>query len=226
MKYNNSNRSVLLPILLAIAVAAGIFIGINIPGKKSVPRQLSFRARNDKINSVLNIIESDYVDSVNRNELVEAAIPAILKKLDPHSVYIPAKDLAHANEPLQGNFDGIGISFNLLTDTILVISTIPGGPSEKLGLLAGDKIIYVNDSLVAGRQLSDEKVMGMLKGPRGTIVRIKILRKGYKDLIPFEITRDKIPIYSVDAAYMINDNTGFIRINNFAMNTYDEFMES
>ncbi len=224
MKYNNSNRSVLLPILLAIAVAAGILIGINIPGKKSVPRQLSFRARNDKINSVLNIIESDYVDSVNRNELIEAAIPAILKKLDPHSVYIPAKDLAHANEPLQGNFDGIGISFNLLTDTILVISTIPGGPSEKLGLLAGDKIIYVNDSLVAGRQLSDEKVMGMLKGPRGTIVRIKILRKGYKDLIPFEITRDKIPIYSVDAAYMINDNTGFIRINNFAMNTYDEFM--
>jgi carboxyl-terminal processing protease len=224
MKYNNSNRSVLLPLLLAISLAAGIFIGITIPGKKSLPRQSSIRARNDKLNSVLNIIESDYVDSVNRNELVEAAIPAILKKLDPHSVYIPAKDLAHANEPLQGNFDGIGISFNLLTDTILVISTIPGGPSEKLGILPGDKIIYVNDSLVAGRQFSDEKIMGMLKGPRGTMVRVKVMRKDYKDLIPFDITRDKIPIHSVDATYMINDNMGFIRINNFAMNTYDEFM--
>ena len=132
---------------------------------------------------------------------------------------------SRANEPLQGNFDGIGISFNLLTDTILVISTIPGGPSEKLGLLAGDKIIYVNDSLVAGKRLSDEKVMGMLKGPRGTVVKIKVLRKGYKDLISFDITRDKIPINSVDVAYMIDNNTGFIRINNFAMTTFDEFMK-
>jgi carboxyl-terminal processing protease len=162
---------------------------------------------------------------VNHNDLVEAAIPAILKKLDPHSVYIPAKDLARANEPLQGNFDGIGISFNMLTDTILIISTIPGGPSEKLGLLPGDKILYVNDSLVAGKHISDEKVMGMLKGPRGTVVKIKILRNGQKELLPFEITRDKIPIYSVDVDYMVNDHTGFIRINTFAMTTFDEFMK-
>ena len=127
---------------------------------------------------------------------------------------------------LQGNFDGIGISFNMLTDTILVISTIPGGPSEKIGLMAGDKIIYVNDSLVAGKRLSDEKVMGMLKGPRGTVVRIKLLRKGYNDLIPFEIARDKIPIASVDVSYMINDKTGYIKINNFAMTTYDDFLKS
>lgn len=226
MKYNNPNRSVLLPILLAISLVAGIFIGMYIHGKNYVLQQPGMRARNDKINSVLNVIESDYVDSVNRNDLAEAAIPAILKKLDPHSVYIPAKDLAHANEPLQGNFDGIGISFNMLTDTILIISTISGGPSEKLGILPGDKIIYVNDSLVAGRHMSDEKIMGMLKGPRGTMVRVKILRKGSGNLIPFEIIRDKIPIISVDAAYMINDNTGFIRINNFAVNTYDEFMSS
>lgn len=226
MKYNNSKRSVLLPLLLAFSLVAGILIGVYLPKKTALPQQTGFRARNDKINSILNIIESDYVDSVNRKDLVEAAIPAILKKLDPHSVYIPAKDLARANEPLQGNFDGIGISFNMLTDTILVISTIPGGPSEKVGLMAGDKIIYVNDSLVAGKQLSDEKIMGMLKGPKGTLVRIKLLRKGYKDLIPFEITREKIPIPSVDANYMVNDHIGYIKINNFAVTTYDEFMKS
>lgn len=216
----------ILPLLLAIALVAGILIGIYLPGRTSAPQQSAFRARNDKINSILNIIESDYVDTVNRSELVEAAIPAILKKLDPHSVYIPAKDLQRANEPLQGNFDGIGISFNMLTDTILVISTIPGGPSEKIGLIAGDKIIFVNDSLVAGKQLSDEKVMGMLKGPRGTVVRIKLLRKGYNDLIPFDIVRDKIPIASIDVSYMINDRTGYVKINNFAMTTYDDFLKS
>ncbi|MDP4224468.1 MAG: S41 family peptidase, partial [Bacteroidota bacterium] len=195
------------------------------PKKTVIPQQSGFRARNDKINSILNIIESDYVDTVNRKDLVEAAIPAILKKLDPHSVYIPAKDLARANEPLQGNFDGIGISFSMLTDTILVISTIPGGPSEKVGLMPGDKIIYVNDSLVAGKQLSDEKVMGMLKGPKGTVVMIRLLRKGYKDLIRFEITREKIPIPSVDATFMVNDHIGYIKINNFAVTTFDEFMK-
>ncbi len=226
MKYNNSNRSVLLPLLLAAALVAGILIGVNLPRKTVIPQQSGFRARNDKLNSIINIIESDYVDSVNRKDLVEAAIPAILKKLDPHSVYIPAKDLAKANEPLQGNFDGIGISFNMLTDTILVISTIPGGPSEKVGLMPGDKIIYVNDSLVAGKQLSDEKVMGMLKGPKGTMVKIKLLRKGYRDLIPFEITREKIPIPSVDATFMVNDHVGYIKINNFAVTTFDEFMKS
>jgi carboxyl-terminal processing protease len=226
MKYNNSNRSVLIPVLFSITLVAGILIGFYLPVRNKAPQQSAFRIRNDKINSVLNIIESDYVDTVNRNELVEAAIPAILKKLDPHSVYIPAKDLQRANEPLQGNFDGIGISFNMMTDTILVISTIPGGPSEKVGLMAGDKIIFVNDSLVAGKQMSDEKVMGMLKGPRGTVVRIRLMRKGYKDLIPFEITRDKIPIASVDVSYMINDQTGYIKINNFAMTTFDEFLKS
>jgi carboxyl-terminal processing protease len=149
----------------------------------------------------------------------------MLKKLDPHSVYIPAKDLARANEPLQGNFEGIGISFSMLTDTILVISTIPGGPSEKLGLLPGDKILFVNDSLVAGKNIPDEKIMGMLKGPRGTTVKVKILRNGQKELIPFEITREKIPIYSVDVDYMVNEHTGYIKVNTFAMTTFDEFMK-
>jgi carboxyl-terminal processing protease len=225
MNYNNPKRSFFIPVMLGLALVIGVFIGKYLLSENVMPQHSNTRLRNDKLNTILNIIESNYVDSVNRNDLVETAIPAILRKLDPHSVYIPAKDLVRANEPLQGNFDGIGISFNMLTDTILVISTIPGGPSEKLGLLAGDKILYVNDSLVAGRHVSDERVMGMLKGPRGTVVKIKILRTGQKELLPFEITRDKIPIYSVDVDYMVNSNTGYIRINTFAMTTYDEFMK-
>jgi carboxyl-terminal processing protease len=225
MKYNNSNRSIFLPLMLSLALALGVLIGLYLPQKDNLSPHSNIRSRNDKLNTILNMIESSYVDSVNRNDLVEAAIPSILKKLDPHSVYIPAKDLVRANEPLQGNFEGIGISFNILNDTILVISTIPGGPSGKLGLQAGDKIIYVNDSLVAGKGITDEQVLGMLRGPKGTVVRIKIFRKGHKDLLPFEITRDKIPMYSVDVNYMINNSIGFIRINNFAMTTYDEFMK-
>ncbi len=225
MKYNNTNKAIFLPVLLSVAVVVGILIGLYIPTDRNLNQHPNIRSRNDKLNMILNLVESNYVDSVNRNDLLESAIPAILKKLDPHSVYIPAKDLARANEPLQGNFEGIGISFNMLTDTILVISTIPGGPSEKTGLLPGDKILFVNDSIVAGKQISDEKVMSMLKGKRGTVVNVKILRTGQKELLDFSITRDKIPIHSVDISYMVNDYIGFIRINNFAMTTFDEFMK-
>jgi carboxyl-terminal processing protease len=224
MNYNNTRRNVFLPLIIAVSVAAGIIAGIYLPGRKGDSVHSNIRSRNDKLSNIINIIESSYVDSVSATDLEETAIPAILKKLDPHSIYIPAKDLKKANEPLQGNFDGIGISFNLLTDTILVISTIPGGPSEKAGLIAGDKIIFVNDSLVAGKKITDEEAMGMLKGPRGTIVKLKILRKGQKALIPFEITRDRIPRYSIEVSYMVNDNTGYIRISNFAVTTFDEFM--
>jgi carboxyl-terminal processing protease len=224
MKSDNSRRSVLLPMFIALSVIAGMLIGIYLPRKSNDPQHFGFKSKNDKINMVLNRIESDYVDPVNRNELVETAIPAILNKLDPHSVYISAKDLKEANESITGNFEGIGISFSMHADTILIISTIPGGPSEKLGLHPGDKILYVNDSLVAGKGISDRNVMGMLKGPRGTVVKIRILRKGYPELLDFSITRDKIPIYSVDVAYMTNENTGYISISNFAESTYDEFM--
>jgi len=224
MKYNNTGRSVILPIIVAVSFAAGILAGVYLPGKRGDSYHSSIRSKSDKLSNIINIIESDYVDSVSRNDMEETAIPAILKKLDPHSIYLPAKELKKANEPLQGNFDGIGITFNLLTDTILVIGTVPGGPSEKAGVLAGDKIIYVNDSLVAGKGITDEGAMGMLKGPRGTTVKLKILRKGHKSLLPFEITRDRIPRYSVDVSYMINDNTGYIKISNFAVNTPDEFI--
>jgi carboxyl-terminal processing protease len=225
MKYDNTKKSIFLPLVIALCLAIGMLIGIYLPGKNSTSPGSGIRLRNDKLNSIINIIESDYVDSVSRKDLEDAAIPAMLKKLDPHSIFIPAKDLKRANEPLQGNFDGIGISFNMLTDTILVISTIPGGPSEKAGLMPGDRIIFVNDSLVAGKGITDEEAMGLLKGPRRTTVRLKILRKGTNELIPFEIIRDKIPVYSVDVAYMVNDNTGYLKINNFSMTTFDEFMK-
>ncbi len=226
MNNNNSRRSIFLPIILALSVIFGILIGLYLPRKSDIPQHSGIRPRSDKLNSILNIIETSYVDSVNRNDLVESAIPAILKKLDPHTVYIPAKDLIRANEPLQGNFEGIGISFSTLSDTILIISTIPGGPSEKIGLLAGDKIIYVNDSLVAGRGISDERVMSMLKGPRGTTVKVGILRKGEPEFLTFNITRDKISINSLDVSYMVNDNIGYLRLISFALSSYDEFMKA
>jgi carboxyl-terminal processing protease len=225
MNYNNPKRTFTLPLIISIAIAIGILIGIYLPGKNTVPPSASIRFKNDKLSSVVRIISERYVDSVNKNDIEEAAIPAMLKKLDPHSIYIPAKDIKRANEPLQGNFEGIGISFNMMTDTILVINTIPGGPSEKVGLEPGDKIIYVNDSLVAGRKVPEDDVMKLLKGPRGTVVKLKILRRNQNELLPFEITRDKIPIFSVDVAYMVNMNTGYLKVNTFAMTTFEDFMK-
>jgi carboxyl-terminal processing protease len=218
MKYNRAY----LPLIIGIAIAIGILIGFYMPHPQA-GMYTNFPPSNDKLSRILDIIESDYVDTVNRNDLVEEAIPVMLRKLDPHSVYIPATDLAQANEPLQGNFDGIGVSFNMLTDTVLIISTIPGGPSEKAGIIPGDKIIFVNDSLIAGKGIADEDVVKMLKGPRGTKVELKIERKGTEDPLPFTIVRDKIPIYSVDVSYMMSDDVGYIKISNFALTTHDEF---
>lgn len=220
MKYNRAY----LPLIIGFSVALGILIGFYMPHPQS-GLYTNFPPSNDKLSRVLDIIESDYVDTVNRNALIEEAIPVMLRKLDPHSVYIPATDLAKANEPLQGNFEGIGVSFNMLTDTVLIISTISGGPSEKAGIIAGDKIIYVNDSLIAGKRIPDEDVVKMLKGPRGTKVDLKIERKGTNKLLPFTIVRDKIPIYSVDVSYMMSDEVGYIKISNFALTTHDEFKQ-
>lgn len=220
MKYNKAY----LPLIIGVAIAVGILIGFYMPHPQP-GLYTNFPPSNDKLSRILDIIESDYVDTINRNELIEEAIPVMLRKLDPHSVYIPATDLAQANEPLQGNFDGIGVSFNMLTDTVLIISTIPGGPSEKAGIIPGDKIIYVNDSLIAGKGIADDEVVKMLKGPRGTRVDLKIERKEAGELLPFTIIRDKIPIYSVDVAYMMSDDVGYIKISNFALTTHDEFKQ-
>ena len=166
-----------------------------------------------------------YVDKVDEPELVEAAIVSMLEKL-MHSTYSDPEEVKRLNEPLQGNFDGIGIQFNIRgTDTLFVIQPVSGGPSEKVGILAGDRIIQVNDTVIAGVKMNTDEVMRRLRGPKGTVVNLKIIRKGVKDLLSFTVKRDKIPVYSLDAAYMVT-KIGYIRVNRFAATTSKEFMEA
>ncbi len=176
----------------------------------------------DKFATLLQYIESIYVDSVNSKQLVEKAIIHMLEELDPHSTYISAEEVAEANEPLQGSFDGIGIQFNILHDTIFVVEPIQGGPSEKLGIRAGDKIVEVDGVNMAGIGVKNSDVLAKLRGPKGTKVKVGMARKGFDKLLYFDITRDKIPIYSIDAAYMIAPEIGYIKVSRFAATTTEE----
>ena len=171
-------------------------------------------------------ISNLYVDQVDDNKLVESAIKGMLEELDPHSTYSTPEEVKRMNEPLQGNFDGIGIQFNMAEDTLFVIQPVSGGPSEKVGILAGDRIVEVNDTVIAGVKMSTEDVMRRLKGPKGTLVDVKVLRRGVPELLSFTIRRDKIPVYSLDASYMIAPQTGYIKINRFAATTHAEFMNA
>ena len=175
-----------------------------------------------KLGTFYQLVNMAYVDEVDEEELVEDAIIAMLKDLDPHSVYIPAKDLEKTNEPLVGKFEGVGIQFNILHDTILVVSAISGGPSEKLGIMAGDKIITINDSVVAGVGFQNKDVIKNLRGKKGTEVKVGIQRGGENKLLDFNIVRDKIPIYSVDASYMANTNSAYLKLNRFAATSMEE----
>lgn len=185
-----------------------------------------FNEQSLKFNRVLNYLQYYYVDSINQEEIVEDAIEHVLHELDPHSTYISAKEVKQMQESLQGNFEGIGISFNILNDTIYVVSTIPGGPSEKVGVQAGDRIVKVNGETIAGTGITNSDVFDLLRGEKGTKVTISVKRKRHDKLIKFTITRDKIPLYSVDASYMIDDETGYIKINRFSQTTMDEFEEA
>lgn len=171
-------------------------------------------------------ISNFYVDSVNEEKVVEDAIRGMLDKLDPHSTYTTASETKDLEEPLQGNFSGVGIQFNMKEDTLYVIQTIVGGPSERVGILAGDRIIEVNDTVIAGVKMKNTDIMKRLRGPKGTKVDVLVKRRGVADPIHFRITRDNIPLYSIDAAYMADENTGYIRISRFAEKTYDEFMDA
>ncbi len=225
MKYNNSKRDIIYPIALALVLVVGILLGVTLkrePGRTS----LTIYPRSDKLTNVLKYIEDQYVDTVSMTELVENTIPTVLKNLDPHSIYIPASELKEVNEPLEGGFDGIGISFNMPNDTIIVINVIQGGPSERIGLLAGDRIVTINDSVVAGVKIPQDDIVKMLKGPTGTKVNVGIAREDVEELIVFEITRDKIPLYSIDVSYMLNEKLGYIKITRFARTTYREFLEA
>jgi carboxyl-terminal processing protease len=179
-----------------------------------------------KLSMALFAVSNLYVDSTNTDKLVEDAITAMLEKLDPHSNYLDPEETKEMTEPLQGNFDGIGIQFNMSTDTLYVIQVIAGGPSEKVGLMAGDRIIMVNDTLIAGVKMKTTDIMKRLRGPKGTEVRIKVLRQNEPELIAFKIIRGKIPVYSLDAAYMADKHTGYIKLNRFAASSTDEFREA
>jgi carboxyl-terminal processing protease len=179
-----------------------------------------------KFNSAMQLINYAYVDTINEARLVEKAIIETLKELDPHSVYISKKDVKKANEPLEGNFDGIGVQFEIIKDTISVVHSIPGGPSERLGIMSGDKIVKIDSEVVVGKKITNQFVLDHLRGKRGTKVTVSIFRRGKKDLIDFTITRDKIPINSIDAAYMIRPGIGYISLNKFAQNSMQEFNDA
>ncbi len=170
-------------------------------------------------------ISNLYVENVDEKKLVEDGIRGMLDKLDPHSSYLTPKEVKEANEPLNGNFEGIGVQFNIIEDTLLVIQPIINGPSEKVGIIAGDRIISVNDSAIAGVKMTKEEIMRRLRGPKGTKVKLGIIRQGIKDKLTFSVVRDKIPVKSVDAVYMIRPQIGFIRIGNFGATTHQEFLE-
>lgn len=221
----NKNYRVFAPLALALAMIIGVYLGVYL-GNGS--QQVAFISPNTrtiggKLNQILNYIEDEYVDTVQKDKLVEKAINSLLAELDPHSYYIPPEDLADYTEPLEGNFEGIGVEFIIDSDTIVVVNTVPGGPSESVGVQAGDRILSINGRKVAGIGIENQDVMKYLRGVGGSKVAVDVLRGGKKKL-KFNITRGKIPINSVDAALMLDDTTGYIKISRFAKTTYQEFM--
>jgi carboxyl-terminal processing protease len=220
-----SGRKYLLPFLLSLALVVGIFIGFIVSFNSFGKASVFVKTEYNKISNILDFAEVYYVDTLNREDLEEMAIEKLLTQLDPHSYYISSKEMSSVNEDLQGNFEGIGVEFSILEDTIMVVNPISGGPSEEIGIMAGDKIVLIDDSLVAGVGVKNADVMKMLKGPKGTQVKLTVFRSGNQKL-DFTIKRDKIPIVSIDAAYMVDKEIGFIRINRFSATTYDEFAKS
>ncbi len=222
----NSNKLMIYyPLLLAGMLILGIYLGTYFNDGAETRSFFPTKSRNsaDKIGQIINFIDREYVDTVAKNKLIDKAIGAILEDLDPHTYYISAEELAAYTEPLEGNFDGIGVEFLIQDDTVRVISAIEGGPSEELGIQAGDKIIAVEGENIAGVEIGNDDVIKLLKGPSGTDVNVTILR-GEKE-IPFSITRGTIPIYSVVTSQMLDPTIGFIKVSRFARNTYEEFME-
>jgi carboxyl-terminal processing protease len=225
-KQNKNNKLyIYLPLILSLAVIFGIYIGGLLKQNNSSDFLFNKNiSAQNKLEQVIEIIKEMYVDSVNDKEIEEGAINSLLENLDPHSYYISAKEFAEMNEPLEGNFDGIGVEFRIVKDTVVVIQPLEGGPSEKVGIMAGDRIIKVDTLNIAGNGITNKKVMKLLKGPRGTKVKLGIKRKGVKKILYFTITRDRIPINSVMSAYFIRPQTAYIKIARFARPTYQEFI--
>lgn len=218
------NNTKFIPFLLAICLIAGIAIGTFYANHFSGNKLGIINTSSNKLNALLRIIDDQYVDTVKINDLVEEAMPQILSELDPHSSYIPAKNLEAVNSELRGSFSGIGIQFTIQDDTIHINSVIQGGPSEKVGLMAGDRIVEIDDSAFVGKIVTNNESMKRLKGEKGSKVKLGIFRPGEKEILHFTVVRGDIPVKSIDAAYMLNEKFGYIKVNKFGETTYPEFL--
>ena len=219
----NRRLTIWLPVIIAASIALGIFIGNHYLSLTQNGKRRMFSSGN-KINAILDIIDEQYVDTVNMGKLVEGTIPKIFSELDPHSVYISAEDASIVNEDLEGSFSGIGVSFNMQTDTILVISVITGGPAEKAGLLPFDRIITINDSIYSGNSTSQAKIMRTLRGAKNSTVKLGVKRGDTPDLLYFDVTRGDVPVNSVDVSYEVSKGVGYIKVSKFGRTTYNEFI--
>ena len=220
---NKNRRSAMwLPVIISVSIALGIFIGNHYLKLSQGKRH--FYGGGNKLDAIMEIINEQYVDTVDIKQLVEDAIPKIFSELDPHTVYIPAKDVQRVNEDLEGSFSGIGVSFNMQTDTILVINVIPGGPAEKAGLQPFDRIITINDRLYAGNKSDQDSIMKTLRGAKNSTVKLGVKRRNEANLLYFDVTRGDVPVKSVDVAYEVNKGIGYIKVSKFGRTTYNEFI--
>ena len=227
MKYKNMSKNRqnrYMPLIMAVCVVVGIIIGTFYANHFSGNRLSIINSSSNKLNNLLHIIDDQYVDTVNVNQLVEKAMPQILAELDPHSVYISAQDVQAANDDLKGSFSGVGIEFTIREDTIRVQNVIGNGPAERAGLIAGDKIVSVDGKPFVGKEVTNQEAMRRLKGPKDTKVKLGIVRYGEKKVKYFTVTRGEIPQKSITATYMLDDETGYIKVKNFGENTYPELL--
>ncbi len=209
-----------VPVIVALTFVAGIGAGMYMNRSAGRP------AGEQKLGLIMDMIQSDYVDEVDMDSLVEKTIPSLLSNLDPHSVYIPASSLKAVNEDLDGSFSGVGISFTIQNDTVTVIEVISGGPAEKVGVMAGDRIVSIDGEPFTGSQITNETVMTTLRGEKGSAVRLGIKRSSSKKELAYDVTRGDIPVTSIDASYMIDEGVGFIKVNKFGRTTFNEFFQS
>ena len=224
--YRNSKHTVLFPLILAAGVVLGILFGQYL-GRHDTASEIRgmlnrISSPGGKLTYTLSLIENRYVDSISMDSLTEHVLPLLVRELDPHSVYIPASEMAALNEPLEGEFDGVGVVFNMATDTVIVLNVVPRGPSDKAGVKAGDRILTINDSLVAGRKIPQNNIVRMLRGPRGSKVRLGLGRQGIEGLVNVEVERDAIPLRSIESAFRIADGIGYIKLGQFARTTSAE----
>jgi carboxyl-terminal processing protease len=221
-----SNNSPYTPLVYALLVSFGCILGISISKISSEKHKGVFNVTVSKVDEIMDFIRYKYVDTISDKELTEKTIESLLSNLDPHSVYIPEREMSAETELLEGNFEGIGVEFYIVKDTISIVAAIPGGPSEQIGIISGDRIIKINDTIVAGIKITNQQVMRKLKGTGGTQVKVSILRNGSKDLRDFNITRGKIPLYSIDASYLVDEKTGYIKVDRFCSTTHEEFRKA